>query len=137
MIDVLEWRQIEEQIAARGRVDSPELEVLRRLTYAGETVDRRTADFLVELHKRVRQRTRGFEVFFYKAVKDHLLEDGRINAEKTAWLRQMLFADHQIDDEERKLLHQLRGEDRLVSQEFESLFREAMRQPPEQRTSGG
>ena len=112
---MMDMRHIEEHIATKGRVDGQELEVLRRLMYAGGKIDRPKADSLVELHKRVRYRTPGFEEFFYKAVKDHVLEDGRIDAEKAAWLRQMLFADHKIDDEERKFLHQLKGEARLVS----------------------
>jgi hypothetical protein len=41
-----------------------------------------------------------------------------------------------IDDEERKFLHELRGEARHVSPEFDLLFTESMKQPPEQHTSG-
>ena len=64
----------------------------------------------------------GFEQFFYQAIKDHILADGRISAEETAWLRQLLFADGKIEDEERKFLHQLKGEAKEVSPEFEKLF---------------
>jgi hypothetical protein len=64
-------------------------------------------------------------------MKDHLLADGRVDAEKAAWLRGVLFADGTITDEERKLLHELRGEARHVSAEFEALFAEGMKQPRE------
>ena len=129
-------RQIEHAILATGKVDGHELEVLRRQLYAGGKIDRRGADFLVELHKRVQHLTPAFERFFYQAVKEHVLARGRIDAEGAAWLRRMLFADGKIDDEERKFLHELRGEAKQVSPEFEALFAESMKQPPEQRTCG-
>src|SRR5689334_17748049 len=133
---MLKLRQLEQNILANGRVDGDELEVLRRELYAGGKIERREADFLVELHKRVQHMTPAFEQFFYQAIKDYILADGRIDAEETAWLRQMLFADGKIDDEERKFLHELKGEAKKVSHEFVALFAECMKQPPEQRTCG-
>lgn len=132
----MDYRQIERDILAVGKVDGPELEVLRRLVYAGGKVDRPAADFLVELHKRVQHRTPAFERFFYRAVKDHALADGRIDAGATAWLRRMLLAGGAVDDEGRKLLHELKGEAREFGGAFAALFAECMKQPPEQRTSG-
>jgi len=131
-----ELLQIEREILAIGKVEGQELEALRRRVYAGGKVNRQTADFLVELHKRVQHRTPAFEKFFYRAIKDHILANGRINVEETAWLRQMLFADGRIDDEERKFLHELNGEAQQVSPEFKALLVESMKQPPEQRTCG-
>ena len=129
-------RKIEQSILANGRVDGPELEALRRELYADGKIDRREADFLVELHKRVQHRTPAFEKFFYQAIKDHILGHGRIDAEEAAWLRQMLFADGKIEGQERKFLHELKGEAKQVSREFEVLFEESMKQPQEQRTCG-
>ena len=123
--------------APNGRVDGPELEALRRQIYAGGKIERREADFLVELHKRVQHITPAFDKFFYQGIKDHILAHGRIDAEETAWLRQMLFADGKIKDEERKFLHELKGEAKHFSHEFEALFAECMKDGPEQHTSGG
>src|ERR1700736_1666308 len=133
---MLKLRQIEQDILATGKVDGPELERLRRQLYAHDKIERPEADFLVELHKRVQHLTPAFEQFFYHAIKDHILADGRIDAEEAAWLRQMLFADGKIDDQERKLLHELAGEAKQVGPEFEALFAECMKQPPEQHTCG-
>jgi hypothetical protein len=77
-------RQLEQNILANGRVDGDELEVLRRELYAGGKIDRPKADFLVELHKRVHHMTPAFEHFFFQAIKDHILANGRISAEETA-----------------------------------------------------
>jgi hypothetical protein len=129
-------RKLEQDILANGRVDGHELETLRRELYAGGKIDREKADFLVELHKRVQHMTPAFDHFFYQAIKDHILGHGRISAEETAWLRRMLFADGKIKDEERKFLHELKGEAKETSPEFEALFKESMKEPPEQHTSG-
>ena len=133
---MLKLRQIEQDILAIGKVDGPELERLRRELYAHHKIERPEADFLVELHKRVQHRSPAFEQFFYQAIKDHILAHGRIDAEEAAWLRRMLFADGKLEDEERKFLHELEGEAKQVSREFEVLFGDSMKQPPEQRTCG-
>ncbi|HJT76793.1 MAG TPA: hypothetical protein VJ739_06285 [Gemmataceae bacterium] len=131
-----DFRQVEHDILANGKVDSHELEVLRRELYAAGKVDRGGADFLVELYKRVQHRTPAFEQFYYQTLKDHILAHGRIDAEEAAWLRRMLLADGKVEDEERKFLHELRGEAEQVGPEFDALFAESMKQPQEQHTCG-
>jgi hypothetical protein len=131
-----ELRRIEQDVLARGKVDSDHLEALRLALYASGPVGRPQADFLVELHKRVGHPNPAFEHLFYRAVKDHVLADGRIDAGEAAWLRQVLFADGTLRDEERKFLHELKGEAGHTSPEFEALFAEAMKFQQERRTSG-
>jgi len=128
-----DFRTIETQILANGRVDGPELEALRRIFPADAPVDRQAADFLAVLHKRAQHHNPAFERFFYQSIKRHLL-DGRLDAEKTDWLRQMVLQDGVIQDEERKLLRELKGEARSVSPEFERLCKECMREPAEAYT---
>jgi hypothetical protein len=131
---MLELRQIEQDILAMGKVEGEELDVLRRCVYAGRKIDRQTADFLVDLHKRVQHRTPAFDKFFYRAIKDHILAHGRISKEESTWLRRMLFADGKIDDDGRKFLHELEGEAKEVSYEFEALFNESRKAPLDKRT---
>jgi uncharacterized membrane protein YebE (DUF533 family) len=133
---MLKLRQVEQDIMASGKVDKAELEVLRQELYSRGGVDRQGADFLIELHKRVQHMTPAFEHFFYQAVKDHILAQGRINKEETAWLRRMIFADGKVDDQERKFLHELRGESKEICYEFAALIGESMKQPAEQHTCG-
>ena len=130
-----ELRRIEQDILARGRVDSDHLEALRAALYAGGSVGRPAADFLVELHKRVQHTNPAFEHLFYRAVKDHVLADGRVGAGEAGWLRRALLADGAIRDEVRKFLHELKGEAGHTSPEFDSLFTEAMKLPQERHTS--
>jgi hypothetical protein len=49
----------------------------------------------------------------------------------------MLFTDGKFKDEERRFLHELKGEAKKVSHEFEVLFAECMKEAPEQHTCGG
>lgn len=131
-----ELRRIEQDILARGKVDSDHLEALRAALYTGGTVGRPEADFLVELHKRVQHPNPGFEHLYYRAIKDHVLVNGRLDAAEAAWLREVLLADGTIKDEERKFLHELRGEAQELSWEFEALFAQAMKLPQERHTCG-
>jgi hypothetical protein len=84
----------------------------------------------------VQRMTPSFEKFFYQAIKDHILADARIDADEAEWLRQMIWADGKINDEERKFMHELKGEAKHAAPEFEALFKECMKQPPEQHTCG-
>jgi uncharacterized tellurite resistance protein B-like protein len=127
---------MEQTILANGKVDSSELELLRQKLYTNGKIERPQADFLVELHKRVQHMTPAFEHFFYQTIKHHILADGRIDAEESAWLRRMLFADGKIDDGERKFLHELKGEAKQAGPEFEVLFKECMKAPQTQHTCG-
>jgi uncharacterized tellurite resistance protein B-like protein len=135
VLELAELRYIENQVAATGRIHRPHLKALQKLLYADGKIDRREADFLVELYKRVEIRPPSFEQFFFKAIKDHVLANGRIGAGESKWLEQMFFADGKIRDEERQFLRELYGEAEEVSPEFEALFAVCMKLPPEPHTS--
>src|SRR5947208_3406635 len=113
-----ELRLIAQGILATGKVDGDDLEVLRCNLYDEGKIHRQEADLLVELHKRVQHLTPAFEHFYYQAIKDHVLTDGRIGAEAAAWLRRMLLGAGAMKDEGRRLLHELKGEAREVGPEF-------------------
>ncbi|MEZ6141499.1 MAG: TerB family tellurite resistance protein [Zavarzinella sp.] len=119
-------RELKEKLLADGRINSAELALLADLLYADSRIDREEAEFLIELHKRVERVSPGFEKFFFKAIKDHVLEDGAISAEETDWLRKMIFADGRVDEREKKLLRELRGEATQKSPEFEALYAECL-----------
>ena len=122
----LEQRQLIEQVAADGRVETKELDALEAAFGADGEISRSEADLLVELHKRIERKNPAFETFFYKLIKRHILTDGRIDADEAKWLRQMLFADGKIDEREKKFLREVKGEAKEVSPEFEALLKESM-----------
>jgi len=134
----LKLKQLMQEVLANGKIEGQEIELLRQELYADGKIDRQEADFLVELHKRVQRPSGpGWENFFYKAIKDHILTDGKVDAEEAAWLRQMLWNDGKIDERERKFLLQLRGEAQEVSPEFQALCDESLGQQIPSNTSGG
>ena len=126
-----ELREAQEYVVNKGRVGVQELKVVLSVRYDDGKIDRAEADFLVELRNRMRYRTEAFEQFFYRALVDHLLADGRLGREETAWLRQRLFPDVLSDDAGRQLLGLLMAEARLVCPEFEALCVECV--PPRRR----
>jgi len=119
-------RELMENLLADGRVDGREVEALTGLLYADGRIDRAEAEFLLELHQRVERAAPGFDRFFYAAIKRHVLTDGAIRADEAAWLRRMILADGKVDDREKKLLRELRGEATEVCPEFEALFLECV-----------
>jgi hypothetical protein len=132
---MLNLRQVEHDVMANGRIEGHHLDVLRRELYVGGKIDRRAVNLLVELRKRLEHHTPDFERFFYRAIKDHVLASGRIDAEQAAWLRGVLATGNWIQDDDRRLLHELKGEAQAVAPEFESLFAEAMKQPQDRHSS--
>ena len=130
-----QMREIEGPIIANGRLEDHELRLLEHLLYADGKIDRKEANFMVELHKRVPNRSPAFEKFFYKVLKNHVLGNGFIGPVEVTWLRDVLLDDDRIDDEERKFLRELKGEASKFPKEFEKLYKEAMNMPQEQHTS--
>jgi len=116
-----------QKVLADGKIDGPEIESLTNLLYADGEIDRGEAEFLVELHKRVERVSPKFEKFFYQAIKDHVLTDGAINAAEVAWLRRIIFADETVEEREKKLIRELRGEARHICPEFEALYQDCVK----------
>ena len=52
-----QMREITERIVANGRVEHHEIKVLEQLLYSDGKIDRKEANFLVKLHKRVANRS--------------------------------------------------------------------------------
>lgn len=78
------------------------------------------------MRKRVERFNPAFEQFFYLAMKRHILADGGINDEETAWLKQGLFANLPLRERDKKLLRELRGEAAYVGTEFEAMYAELL-----------
>lgn len=127
--------RIERDILATGRIDSGHLEALRLALYSGAEISRPAADLLVRLRGRVQYPDSGFERLFYRAIKDHVLRDGPVDAEQSAWLRHNLFSGAEITDEEQAFLRGVIGETDLLSREILVLLAEAMRFPQERNNS--
>ena len=111
---------------ADGKIDSREVETLGALLYTDRKIDRTEAEFLIEVHRRVERVSPGFEKFFYKAIKQHVLTDGMIDPEKAEWLRELILVDGKVDEREKKLIRELRGEASYACPEFEAVYEETL-----------
>ncbi len=121
-----EFRTLGMKILTNGKIEGPEVESLRELISADGKIDREEAEFLIHLYRRTDQIAPAFEKFFYKVIKQHVLTDGTIDAEIAAWLRQMIFADGKVNEREKKLLCELKGEATRINSEFQTLYEECL-----------
>jgi hypothetical protein len=117
---------IAKDILTKGTTDALQIEKLRRLLYTNGTIDRATANLLIEVYRRVQHRTPAFKQLFYQALKDHLLACERIGDEEVNWLRYVVLAEATFQEEERRFLQEIKLEAKNASPEFEALCQQGM-----------
>jgi hypothetical protein len=113
-------------ILADGKIDEAEVKILKKELYADGVIDKKEVGFLRELRDRAKLPSPAFTRFFFKAIKDNVLEDGVITAAEARWLRDMLFADGKIDADEKRFLRELKRDAKEVSPAFQKLYDECM-----------
>lgn len=130
-----DWRKLAlEAILADGKIDDPEVKILQRELWSDKTIDREEVEFLIELRNKAQKKAKAkkeevnpkFERLFFKAIEENVLEDGKISAAEAGWLREMLFADRKIDDNEKKFLNSLKKKATHASPEFDRLYQECV-----------
>jgi hypothetical protein len=128
--------QTAHDILVSGETDARRVERLRQQLYADGNIDRTKADFLVQLHLRIRHQSPEFECLFYQVIKDHLLACERLGAEEADWLRRVLFVDGAFTNVERNLLRELKSEaQKKCSPDFEVLFMQGTSREQERFTA--
>ena len=120
-------KSLKTTILADGVIDDAEVEIIRRELYADGVIDQDEVEFLIAVRNDAQRVCPAFEALFFEAVKQNVLTDGAIDAEEADWLRQMLFADGRIDEQEKKLLADLKKGATHVSPEFQRLYDECMK----------
>lgn len=117
-------QKLKAEILADGIIDDHDVEIIRRELCTGRQIDKEGVEFLDSLRKEARSVCPAFEELFFKVVKRNVLTGGDIDAEKTDWLRQILYADGRIDEREAKFVLELRKDVAKTSPEFERLCEE-------------
>ncbi len=143
-----DWRKLAMTLVlADGEVDDAEVRALRRELWSDGVIDQEEVDFLIELRNAAQKKAKtkkvevnpAFERLFFKAIEENVLDDGNIDADEAAWLRDMLYADKKIDDNEKKFLTKLKKNAKKTSAEFDELYAEATGQAekpaPKKKTS--
>ena len=103
-----DWRKLAKAMTlADGRIDTKEVEILRKELFADDKIDKSELEFLADLKNGASGVVQAFNDLFNTAVKNHVLADGSISDAEAGWLRKMIFADGKADDAEKKLLTDL------------------------------
>ncbi|MCS7022395.1 MAG: hypothetical protein NZ703_10765 [Gemmataceae bacterium] len=123
-----DWKKLaKEALLADGRIDTREVEILRRALFADQRIDKSELEFLAELRKSAKSAVKEFMKLFMDAVKNHMLADGVITDSEAAWLRKTIFADNKVDAEEIELLKALKQAAKQTSPEFDKLYAECVK----------
>jgi len=122
-----DWRKLAKALAlADGRIDTKETTIIKNEIWADGKLDKSELEFLLDLKKNAETVVREFNIMLFAAIKAAVLADGDISAKEAGWLRRFLYADGKIDDDEKKLLQELKQGAKSTSPEFETLYTEAM-----------
>jgi uncharacterized tellurite resistance protein B-like protein len=119
-------------ILADGKIDDDEIKVLRKHLYEDGKIDKKEVEFLIELRNKAQKKAGTtpvnpkFETFFFKAISDNVLADGKIDGGEANWLRKMLFADGKIDPGEKKFMQNLKKSAQATSPAFDKLYAEVV-----------
>jgi uncharacterized tellurite resistance protein B-like protein len=128
-----DWKNlVVDAILADGKIDDDEIKVLRKHLYADGKIDKKEVEFLIELRNKAQKKAGAtpvnpkFETFFFKAISDNVLADGKIDGGEANWLRKMLFADGKIDPGEKRFMQNLKKNAKATSPVFDKLYAEVV-----------
>jgi uncharacterized tellurite resistance protein B-like protein len=129
------WRKLTiATMLADGKIDDDEIKVLRKELWEDGQIDMEEVKFLIDLRNHAQKKAKAkkeevnpkFTELFFKALQENVLKDGRIDAAEAGWLREMLFADGKIDEDEKKFLLKLKKSAKATSPQFENLYEDCM-----------
>lgn len=123
-----DWKLLLKRVLlADGVIDAEETKILKNEIYADGIVDEEEKQFLIDLRNSATKPGPEFEKFFFEALKKNILADGVVDAKEAGELREIIFADNVVDENEKKFLKSLRSEAKEVSPEFEKLLRDCLK----------
>jgi uncharacterized tellurite resistance protein B-like protein len=123
-----DWKKLaKEALLADGKINTREVEILRRSLFADARIDKSELEFLADLRKSAKSTVKEFMKLFIDAVKNNVLADGVITDAEAAWLRKTIFADNKVDADEIQLLKELKQAAKQTSPEFDKLYNECVK----------
>ncbi len=123
-----DWRKVAKiAILGDGHIDTREVNALRDSLFADGDINKSELEFLQEIRREAKSHVKVFMELFTDAVKAHVLADGKIDENETKWLRKAIFADNEVDEDEKNLLKTLKSEAKSTCAEFDALYDECMK----------
>ncbi len=121
-------------LLADGKIDDDEVRALKRELWEDGQIDQDEVRFLIELRNQAQKKAKAkkeevnpkFTALFFQAIEQNVLKDGTIDAAEAGWLREMLFADGKIDEDEKKFLARIKKAAKSTSPQFNNLYEECM-----------
>jgi uncharacterized tellurite resistance protein B-like protein len=117
---------------ADGKIDETEVKIIKKALYEDGKIQQKEAEFLIELRSLAQKRAKGraltpsFEIFFFKALQDSVLDNNYISAKEATLLRKAIFADGKVEDSEKRFMKRLKTAARKTSPQFDRLYKEVV-----------
>ncbi len=122
-----DWQKLLTNVLlADGVIDASETAMLKEEILEDGKVDEQEIEFLVNLRNSATSAGKEFELFFFEALKRNILDDGIVDVKETERLRDIIFADKVVDENEKTFLKELKMEAKNVCPEFEALLSECL-----------
>ena len=122
------WKKLlKDVLLADGLIDADETKLLKAELWADDVIDEEEVDFLVDLRNSAKECSTEFTTFFFEALASNILEDGVVDADEAAKLREILYADGVIDSDEKAFLDVLKTKAKTLSPEFDVLYADCMK----------
>jgi hypothetical protein len=120
-----DWKRLAKNlILADGVIGQRETEIVITEFLADHLIDRSETEFLLDLRRSASAAHADFHRFVLGVVKRLLLADGRLDAAEAVWLQRFVLSDDNVDPYELQLLHELKGEAKATSPEFDGLYQQ-------------
>lgn len=97
-------------ILADGKIDAEEVIKLREVFYEDGIIDQEEAETIFQLNEQAKEKDPSFKDLFVDVVVDYLLEDGELDEDEIAWLKEKILKDGEVDENEKALLEALAAE---------------------------
>lgn len=123
-----DWKRLlKEILLTDGSIDESETSMLKNEILQDAVVDNEEIDFLVELRNSAKTVCKGFEMFFFDALKRNILADNAIDEEEVVKLRAIIFADGKVDEAEKVFLKDLKSGAKKTCASFDILLSECLK----------
>ena len=128
-----DFRKLAVQLClAAGKIDATEVKIIKKALYEDGKIQQKEAEFLIELRGLAQKKAKGralkpaFENFFFKAIKDSVLDNGYISAKEATLLRKAIYADGKVEASDKKFMKRLKNAARKTSPQFDRLYKQVV-----------
>ena len=114
-------------VAADGKVDREEIQVLKASLYADNKISASEVQFLADLRAAVAKKgkkksTSAMDKFFLRALEDHILRDSVVTSEEVGLIEKHVLSDKKLAKSAKKFAKTLKKKATTVAPELDKLL---------------